>query len=330
MTAKFDTSLSGAWVTNEATTAQAVAKVVEIRDALKSVLAIKDGVVFGNTSVFLEGRRAAVRNQETNFGNLTADANLSYAQLHDAGVQISLKNGGGIRSEIGEVLATPGSTSGFTLAPPKANPEANRAAGQVSQLAVETALKFNNKLWVLDVTATQLKQLLEHGVANLGNQGRFPQVGGMAFSYDATQTAQVLNAAFVVTTPGQRIRSLKVGADTVVQNGAIVGNANRSFRLVTLNFLAAGNDEKVGGGDGYPFPAEADMTNLTKLDIVMTTATAGGAASTTVATLGSEQDALMKYLKTRFTATPFSLADAPEADDTRIQNLARRTDSVLN
>lgn len=323
MTANFDTSLSGAWVTNEATATQAVPKVVEIRDALKNVLAIKDGAVFGSTSVFLEGRRAAVRNQETNFGNLTADANLWYAQQHDATVQIALKNGGGIRSEIGEVVAVPGSTSGATLAPPKANPDVNRATGQVSQLAIETALKFNNKLWVLDVTATQLKQLLEHGVASLGSQGRFPQVGGMAFSYDAAQTAQVLDAAFAVTTPGQRIRSLKVGADTVVQNGAIVGNANRSFRLVTLNFLA-------GRGDLFPFPLKANMVNLTELDTAMTTATAGGAASTSTATLGSEQDALMKYLKSRFTATPFNLADTPEESDMRIQNLARRSDAVLN
>jgi len=324
MPTHFDTRLSGAWVTNESKDATAMAQVAEIRYALQNVLGLKDGNVFGSTGVFLEGRRLAVRNQETNFGNLTADANLWYAKLHDSTVQIALKNGGGIRSEIGEVLAIPGSTSGATLSPPKANPEANRAAGQVSQLAIETALKFNNKLWVLDVTATQLKQLLEHGVASLGSQGRFPQVGGMAFSYDATQTAQVLDLTdFSVTTEGQRIRSLKVGADTVVQNGAIVGDANRSFRLVTLNFLA-------GRGDGFPFPLKANMVNLTELDTAMTSATAGGAASTSTATLGSEQDALMKYLKTQFTATPFNLADMPEADDTRIQNLARRSDSVLN
>lgn len=323
MTPNFDSKLSGAWATNDTTPTNAVAKVVEIRDALKNVLAVKDGTVFGSTNVFLEGRRAAVRNEETNFGNLTADANLAYAKLHDATVQISLKNGGGIRSEIGEVLAVAGSTTGATLTPPKANPDANRAAGQVSQLAIETALKFNNKLWVLDVNATQLKQLLEHGVASLGSQGRFPQVGGMAFSYDATQTAQVLDAAFTVTTPGQRIRSLKVGADTVVQNGAIVGNANRTFRLVTLNFLA-------GRGDGYPFPAEADMGNLIKLDAVMTASTAGGAASTSVATLGSEQDALMKHLKTGFSTTPFNVADTAVEADTRIQNLAKRSDTVLN
>lgn len=322
MPAHFDAVRSGAWATSESSTSTAIAKVVELREAVKNVLRLKDGVSFGATAVFLEGRRLAVRNQETNFGNLTADANLWYARQFDSTVQIALKNGGGIRSEIGEVVAAPGSVSGATLTPPKANADAGRNAGQISQLAIETALKFNNKLWVLDVTATQLKQLLEHGVAALGTQGRFPQVAGMAFSYDATRTAQVLTN-FAVTTPGERIRSLKVGDDTVVQNGAIVGDANRTFRLVTLNFLAGSR------GDGYPFPLKADMVNLAELDAAMTAATAGGAASTTTATLGSEQDALMKYLRSQFSATPFNIADTPEADDLRIQNLARRTDTVL-
>ena len=69
---RFNTSLSGAWKNSETEdTAGGVtpnSAIVAIRDALKSVLAIKDGAVFGKTSVFLDGRRAAVRNQETNFG----------------------------------------------------------------------------------------------------------------------------------------------------------------------------------------------------------------------------------------------------------------------
>jgi 5'-nucleotidase/UDP-sugar diphosphatase len=292
----------------------------QIRDGIKAVLAAKDGNVFGKTSVFLEGRRALVRNQETNFGSLTSDANLWYAKQHDASVQISLKNGGGIRSEIGEVVAMPGSTSEATLAPPKANPDANRAEGEISQLAVETALKFNNKLWVLDVTAAQLKALLEHSVAALGSQGRFPQIGGMSFSYDPTRTAQVSTGA-TVTTPGERIRSLKVGTTQVVVNGVVL-DPSATFRLVTLNFLA-------GGGDGYPFPAEVDMVNLVKLDASMTAATAGGAASTSGATLGSEQDAFLKHMKTLYSATAYNSADTAEEQDTRIQNLSKRSDSVL-
>jgi 2',3'-cyclic-nucleotide 2'-phosphodiesterase (5'-nucleotidase family) len=326
MPGRFNTSLSGAWKTSETDdTAGGVtpnSTVQAIRNALNSVLAAKDGTVFGKTSVFLEGRRAAVRNQETNFGNMTADANLWYAKLYDTTAQISLKNGGGIRSEIGEVVAAPGSTSLASLEPPKANTSANRKAGEVSQLAIETALKFNNKLWVFDVTATQLKSLLEHGVSSApgSSPGRFPQVGGLTFSYDSTKTAQVLDSSFAVTTAGERIRSLKVGSDVVVSNGLIVGDGNRTFRLVTLSFLA-------GRGDGYPFPAT--LTNKTDLAATMTSATASGAASTTTATLGSEQDAFMKYMKSQYGTTAYNTPDTLEAADLRIQNLSVRTDSVL-
>jgi 5'-nucleotidase / UDP-sugar diphosphatase len=321
---RFESTQSGPKVTavnlDNTAASGAVQRVVEIRDALRAVLAAKDGNVFGSTSVFLEGRRAFVRNQETNFGNLTADANLWYANLHQQAtqVQISLKNGGGIRAEIGDVAAQPGSVTGFTLEPPKENPGI-RQQGQISQLAVETSLKFNNRLWVFDVTAEQLKQLLEHGVAALGSQGRFPQVGGMSFSYDPARQAQVLSN-FVVTTPGERIRSLKVGSETVVQDGAILGDPNRNFRLVTLNFLA-------GRGDGYPFPA--DLANLVKLDEVMDQNTSGGAVSTSTAGFGREQDALMKYLREFHTATPFNIPDTSEELDIRIQNLSKRADSLL-
>jgi 2',3'-cyclic-nucleotide 2'-phosphodiesterase (5'-nucleotidase family) len=334
MPQRFDSKLSGAWVTSEtddsAGGVTVSGLVTQVRDAIKAVLKTKDGNVFGKTGEFLEGRRAAVRNEETNFGNLTADANLWYAQRLDPTVQISLKNGGGIRSEIGEVLALPGATSAAVLTAPKANAEAKRQAGEVSQLAVETALKFNNKLWAFNVTATQLKSLLEHGVAVLGSQGRFPQVGGMSFSYDPSRTAQALDANFVVTTAGERIRSLKVGSDVVVQNGVLVGNAQRTFRMVTLDFLAKGTTDAAGGGDSYPFPATADFVNLVDLKTTMTEATAGGAASTSTATLGSEQDAFMKYMKSQFGTTAFGVKDTPSAQDTRIQNLSQRSDTVLN
>jgi hypothetical protein len=153
----------------------------------------------------------------------------------------------------------------------------------------------------------------------------------MAFSYDASRTAQVLDGTtFLPTTAGERIRSLKVGTEVVVQNGSIVGNPSRTFRMVTLNFLAEGTNAAAGGGDGYPFPATADFVNLVKLDTTMTTATAGGAASTATATLGSEQDAFFKFLRTFHATTPYQQADTPEAQDTRIQNLGKRSDTVLN
>ncbi len=319
---RLDARLNGAVATRQdsegAATTAPLPAVVAIRDAINSVLQAKDGTVFGQTAVFLDGRRASVRNEETNFGNLSADANLWYANQAGGAATISLKNGGGIRSEIGVVVVPAGSASpsDYQLLPPQANPATGRAANTVSQLAIETALKFNNRLWVFDVTATELKQLLEHGVAALGSQGRFPQVGGMAFSYDPDGTAQVTTAA-TITVAGTRIRSLKVGADTVVQAGALVGDPNRSFRMVTLNFLAT-------GGDGYPFPAL--LANLVKLE------EAGfPAGSASFAAAGSEQDAFAEYLLATHpdAGTAFAVADTPASADARVQNVRLRTDTVL-
>ncbi len=319
---RLDATLNGAVATRQdsdaAGTTAPLPAVVAIRDAINGVLQAKDGTAFGQTAVFLDGRRASVRNEETNFGNLSADANLWYANQAGQAATISLKNGGGIRSEIGVVVVPAGSASpsDYQLLPPQANPATGRAANTVSQLAIETALKFNNRLWVFDVTATELKQLLEHGVAALGSQGRFPQVGGMAFSYDPDGTAQVTTAG-TITVAGTRIRSLKVGADTVVQTGALVGDPNRSFRMVTLNFLAT-------GGDGYPFPAL--LANLVKLE------EAGlPAGSASFAAAGSEQDAFAEYLLATHpdAGTAFAVADTPASADARVQNVRLRTDTVL-
>ena len=98
-----------------------------------------------------------------------------------------------------------------------------------------------------------------------------------------------------------------------------MGNAQRSFRLVTLNFLAEGTSTAAGGGDGYPLPATADFVNLVKLETTMTDATSGGSASTSTATLGSEQDALLKYMKSQFSTTAFGVKDTSAAQDLRIK-----------
>ena len=97
--------------------------VMRLTDAVSGVVAAKDGNIVGRSGVFMEGRRAEVRTQETNFGNLTADANLAIAQTYDPTVQVSLKNGGGIRAEIGNV---------DTLGPNVENPVSGKGDQEVS------------------------------------------------------------------------------------------------------------------------------------------------------------------------------------------------------
>jgi 2',3'-cyclic-nucleotide 2'-phosphodiesterase (5'-nucleotidase family) len=283
--------------------------VQDLTDAVQAVIVSKDSQIWGYSSVYLEGERALVRSQETNLGNLTADANLAYARSVDPTVVVSLKNGGGIRSQIGSIDVVTGAKE-----PTEANASAGKPEGGISTLDIENSLRFNNSLSLVTVSVTKLKELLEHGIALYPNQGRFPQVSGMAFSFDLTKPA------------GSRIVNLAIqdsqgnDLDVVVRAGQLQGDASRTIRMVTLNFLA-------GGGDSYPFPqdASASRVDLFKADAPLT-----GAA--TFSGDGTEQDALAEYLKTNHGTADraYSEAETPAAQDLRLQNLAQRSDAVID
>ena len=107
-----DANVAAAWGVDAAqlsTTAYAAGtragSVKTLTDAVKTVIDSKDGNIYGQSTVYLEGERAKVRSEETNLGNLTADANrYSTAQALGAdpasSLIVPLKNGGGIRAQI--------------------------------------------------------------------------------------------------------------------------------------------------------------------------------------------------------------------------------------
>ena len=298
---------SGAYATDpegvEATGGAApIPEVVAATDEVRAVVTELDGEIFGSTEFYLNGQREAVRSEETNLGDLSADANLAAARAIDPTVDVSIKNGGGIRASIGAVEPGPEGN----LIPPVANPLTGKEAGQVSLLDVQNALRFDNSLSILTLTAAQLREVLEHGVAASepgATPGQFPQVGGVSFSFDPTLPGSVYSEEGDLTTPGQRIRSAAIlnddGSvqDVLVENGQLVGDAERPIRVVTLGFLA-------DGGDSYPFPDDAEREDLEP----------------------AEQAALGAYLGE---IGAFTEADTPAAEDTRIQNLSARSDTVL-
>jgi predicted extracellular nuclease/2',3'-cyclic-nucleotide 2'-phosphodiesterase (5'-nucleotidase family) len=316
----YDPSISGAYRTDAAGVAALGAEALvdpeidAITDALEAVIIAQDGNFFGITDVFLNGARSSVRVQETNLGNLTADANLAFAQSVDDTVVLSFKNGGGIRNSIGRTEVPPGGTEPEFL-PPEGNPLTGKPDGGISQTDIQNALSFNNGLTLLDVTREGLLQILEHGVAasspdDANQQGRFPQVSGLQFSFDLTRPPgdRIVNAA-IVDAAGTPIA-------TLARNGQLVGDPNETFRIVTLDFLA-------GGGDGYPF----DLIGTNRLDLTAEdSAPRDGVA--TFAANGSEQDVLAEYLAANFSTTPFAQADTGRDGDARIQNLAFTADTV--
>ncbi|MGH1439540.1 MAG: 5'-nucleotidase C-terminal domain-containing protein [Cellvibrionaceae bacterium] len=340
ITSLLDDTVNGAYATDEngliensLAASDAIAEVRAISDALTSALSSRAGNVFGLTTVYLNGERGSVRTEETNIGNLTAQANLVYAQDSDADVAVSIKNGGGIRAPIGFCNVPPGATGDNALVcnPPTGTLGINNP-GEISQLDLEITLRFNNSLTLLSVTGEELVQILEHGVAATADgvtPGQFPQVAGIRFSFDPSETAQTVDtsgAQPVVATAGSRIRNLIVLDDNgataggnevvVVRDGVLDATAaTQTFRIVTLGFLA-------GGGDSYPFPngAAANAVDLEMEDIQT--------GAVTFADDGTEQDALSEYLNANFPAdtdalTPSFDEEDTDADaDTVIQNLS--------
>lgn len=293
------------------------ALVKELTGGIGAVIAAKDGNLFGATDVFLEGRRAAVRTEETNLGNLSADANLWYARQTEPGVLVSIKNGGGMRDAIGAVVAVGGDAR--TL-PPQANPAAGKAAGDVSQLDIETALRFNNGLTLMTLSAEQLKQVVEHGVAAAApgaTPGQFVQVAGLAFSFDPGQPA------------GARVKSLALSneagkvVEMLARDGKLVVDAGKPIRIVTLNFL-------VDGGDSYPFKdfVAADPAFAGRVELTGEGSGPVDPGAAAFAASGSEQDALAEYMAAHFAETPYAVADTPASLDQRIQDLKQRSDGL--
>jgi len=304
------------------------ALVKQITDAVQGVINAKDGDVRGYTNVYLEGERNFVRSQETNLGNISADSMVTVGKtaLPAATHVAALKNGGGIRAAIGAVDVATGAKL-----PPLANPAAGKPAGAVSLLDIENSMRFNNGLMLCDTTPAGLKAILEHGVSLSGIQARFPQIGGIRFSYNPAATA------------GSRIQSIVTiddsGAITgrIVSGGAVLPTAPATITLVTLNFLA-GNAAglNTAGGDGYPFKVNADNFRFLL--------TGGGlsapvdeslnftAAGVVPANILSEQAAFASHLQARHATVPtaYNLAETTPANDTRIQSTAVRTDTVLS
>jgi 2',3'-cyclic-nucleotide 2'-phosphodiesterase (5'-nucleotidase family) len=319
-----------------------------VTDAVSAIINAKDGLILGKSSVYLEGRRANVRQQETNFGNLSADANLWYAKNIDSTVEVSLKNGGGIRNSIGAV--SPLGVPGITAANPTAGTPPGKLAGDVSRLDVEDSLKFNNQLTLFTVTASELKLLLEHAVAGSNGTGaanatagQFCQLGGIQVVADLAETPVSYTSAgtppvISAVNGGNRIRfaalldSAGAVTEVLISNG-IVLNPARTVRMVTLNFAVNSSPANSDfGGDSYPFPYIGRLSSVeNRLDLITDGSTNAYTLATSTLTVppaqgaGSEQDAFAEYMLAFHASTPFNKADTAVELDRRI--LQGTTDS---
>ena len=155
------------------------------------------GQPVGTTTVLLDSRRATVRLAESNFGDLIADAMRAHV-----GADVALTNGGGIR---GDRTYDPGTV--------------------LTRKDILTELPFGNVVMLIELSGANLLAALENGVSQVPDAaGRFPQVSGLTFSYDAAKPA------------GSQIVKVKIGGAPLDPGG--------TYKVAT-------NDYVFGGGDGY-------------------------------------------------------------------------------
>jgi len=193
--------------------------------------------ILGTSEVALEARRPQIRIEETNEGNLIADALLWQATelAGDFGVaapHVGLQNGGGIRNN--------------SLIP----------AGDITELTTFDMVPFSNFVTIIpDIPATQFKEIMENAVSQVENvSGRFAHISGFTMVYDPVATAQELDLDGNVTQEGNRVISLVLSDGTVIVEDAAVVDGAPSVNIATIDFLAR-------GGDQYPYRG-AEFTSL--------------------------------------------------------------------
>lgn len=196
-------------VTTQDPTAAAMVK--KYKDQLSAKLDVRVGRVSGT---FPRGGSPAVeRSGETPMGNYIAD--LMRAKYK---TDFAIQNGGGIRDTFPARTYIPAATG---LVRTGTGPL------DVTLGDAFTVFPFGNQLATTVVTGANLWKALENGVGgNYPGDGRFPQVSGFKYSFDASKPI------------GSRI------VEVTKLDGTAIAKDSKEYTLTTLDFL-------IYGGDGY-------------------------------------------------------------------------------
>ncbi len=157
--------------------------------------------VVGATTAAIDGTRETCRAAECQMGDLVADAMLD--RVKGQGMSMAITNGGGLRASIQQ--------------------------GDVTMGDVLTVLPFQNTLATFQLKGSDVRDALENGLAKIEEgAGRFPQVAGLKYSFDAAKPA------------GSRLVSVEVKEG----EGFVALDPAKTYGVVT-------NDYTRRGGDGY-------------------------------------------------------------------------------
>lgn len=156
-------------------------------------------------------QKRMVRNQETNLGDLCADA---YRKL--LGADVAFVNGGGVRADI--------------------------ASGEITYGDIIKVHPFGNAACLIEATGQQILDALELGSASAGTgeSGGFLQVSGMTYEIDTTIPSSVIlddKKNFVKVEKERRVKNVKINGQPI--------DPSKTYKLASHNYMLK------SGGDGY-------------------------------------------------------------------------------
>jgi len=136
------------------------------------------------------------------------------------GADVALQNGGGVRADIN--------------------------IGEITKGNINAVLPFGNTLVIKEITAAQLKAVLEQALRDTPNIAAwFPQVAGISVVFDPVKPA------------GEKVVSIKLGA-----NELDLSDTTTKYKLATNDFMA-------NGGDGFTTLAALNtLEELGSLDTI--------------------------------------------------------------
>ncbi len=179
-----------------------VARISELAQPLDEIR----NMVVASSGAALEGDRAVCRVEECTMGNLIADAML--ARVKDQGIDIAIMNSGGIRASID--------------------------AGEVTMGEVLTVLPFQNTLSTFQVSGQTVIDALENGVSQVEEvKGRFPQVAGLKFTWDASVAPNEGRVKDVMVASGDGFVAIDPAATYGLVSNNFVRNGGDGFKMFT-------------------------------------------------------------------------------------------------
>jgi 5'-nucleotidase len=189
----------------------AAALVKKYKDQLTAKLDVKIGQVSG---LFPRGGTPAVeRSGETPMGNYIADLMRTKYKT-----DFAIQNGGGIRDTFPAKTYIPANTSLIRT---------GSGPLDVTLGDALTVYPFGNQIATSVVTGENLWKALENGVGgNYPGDGRFPQISGFKFAFDASKPV------------GSRI------VEVTKLDGTAIAKDAKEYTITTLDFV-------IYGGDGY-------------------------------------------------------------------------------